>query len=138
VAAGTAGGPKAVQRSHGKHAFMARGAALMLCQATADDVVYCSMPLFHANAQILALGVALAAGCQLALCRRFSASGFLPDVRRYGCTLFPYVGSPVAYVLAPPGRPHAARPPPRGGYRNERPRQHGVAVRARAAGPAGG
>src|SRR5262249_58993540 len=67
---GTTGGPKAVQRSHGKLALMAHGAALVMCQATADDVVYCSMPLFHANAQILALGVALAAGCQLALCRR--------------------------------------------------------------------
>ena len=121
---GTTGGPKAVQRSHGKHALMARGAALMMCQATADDVVYCSMPLFHANAQILALGVALATGCQLVLCRRFSASGFLPDVRRYGCTLFPYVGSPFAYVMATPERPDDADTPLRVAYGNEAPRQY--------------
>ena len=75
-------------------------------------------------AQILALGVALAAGCQLALCRRFSASGFLPDVRRYGCTLFPYVGSPFAYVMATPERPDDADTPLRVAYGNEAPRQY--------------
>jgi fatty-acyl-CoA synthase len=121
---GTTGGPKAVQRSHGPLAFMAHGAASMMCQATAGDVVYCVMPLFHANAQILALGVALAAGCQLVLGRRFSASGFLPDVRRYGCTLFPYVGSPFAYVMATPERPDDADNPLRLAYGNEAPRQY--------------
>jgi fatty-acyl-CoA synthase len=121
---GTTGGPKAVQRSHGKLDLMAHGAAAMMCQATHDDVVYCAMPLFHANAQILALGVALAAGCQLVLSRRFSASGFLPDVRRYGCTLFPYVGSPFAYVMATPERPDDADTPLRLAYGNEAPRQY--------------
>jgi fatty-acyl-CoA synthase len=121
---GTTGGPKAVQRSHGKLDLMAHGAASMMCQATPDDVVYCAMPLFHANAQILALGVALAAGCQLVLSRRFSASGFLPDVRRYGCTLFPYVGSPFAYVMATPERPDDADTPLRLAYGNEAPRQY--------------
>ena len=36
---GTTGGPKAVQRSHGKHALMARGAAVVMCKATAYVVV---------------------------------------------------------------------------------------------------
>ena len=121
---GTTGGPKAVQRSHGMLALLAHGAAAMMCQATADDVVYCAMPLFHANAQILALGVALAAGCQLVLSRRFSASGFLPDVRHYGCTLFPYVGSPFAYVMATPERSDDAASPLRLAYGNEAPRQY--------------
>jgi len=121
---GTTGGPKAVQRSHGKLALMAHGAVFTMCEATADDVVYGVMPLFHANAQVLALGVALAAGCQLVLGRRFSASGFLPDVRRYGCTLFPYVGSPFAYVMATPERPDDADTPLRLAYGNEAPRQY--------------
>jgi fatty-acyl-CoA synthase len=121
---GTTAGPKAVQRSHGKLALMAHGAVFTMCQATADDVVYCVMPLFHANAQILGLGVALAAGCQLVLGRRFSASGFLPDVRRDGCTLFPYVGSPFAYIMATPERPDDADNPLRLAYGNEAPRQY--------------
>jgi fatty-acyl-CoA synthase len=121
---GTTSGPKAVQRRHGTLALMAHGAALTMCQATADDVVYCVMPLFHANAQILGLGVALAAGCQLVLGRRFSASRFLPDVRRFGCTLFHYVGSPFAYILATPERSDDADNPLRLAYGNEAPRQY--------------
>src|SRR5262245_93043 len=121
---GTTAGPKAVQRGHGKLALMAHGAVFTMCQATADDVVYCVMPLFHANAQILGLGVALAAGCQLVLGRRFSASRFLPDVRRYGCTLFNYVGSPLAYIMATPERPGDADNPLRLAYGNEAPRQY--------------
>ena len=27
----------------------------LLCHCTPDDVVYCAMPLYHANAQVLAL-----------------------------------------------------------------------------------
>jgi fatty-acyl-CoA synthase len=38
----------------------------------------------------------------MALRRRFSASGFLPDVRRYGVTYFNYVGKPLSYILATP------------------------------------
>jgi fatty-acyl-CoA synthase len=121
---GTTGGPKAVQRSHGKLELMAQGAVFMMCQATAADVVYCVMPLFHANAQILGLGVALAAAARLVLGRRFSASGFLPDVRRHGCTLFPYVGSPFAYIMATPERPDDADTPLRLAYGNEAPRQY--------------
>jgi fatty-acyl-CoA synthase len=121
---GTTAGPKAVQRGHGKLALMAHGAVFTMCQATADDVVYCVMPLFHSNAQILGLGVALAAGCQLVLARRFSASRFLPDVRRYGCTLFNYVGSPLAYIMATPERPDDADNPLRLAYGNEAPRQY--------------
>ncbi len=121
---GTTAGPKAVRRGHGRLAFMAHGAVFAMCQATADDVVYCVMPLFHANAQILGLGVALAAGCQLVLARRFSASAFLADVRRHGCTLFHYVGSPFAYIMATPARADDAANPLRLAYGNEAPRQY--------------
>jgi fatty-acyl-CoA synthase len=121
---GTTAGPKAVQRSHGKLALMAHGAVFTMCAATAADVVYCVMPLFHANAQILGLGVALAAGCELVLARRFSASGFLADVRRHGCTLFNYVGSPLAYIMATPERPDDADNPLRLAYGNEAPPQY--------------
>ena len=38
----------------------------------------------------------------MVLPRRFSASGFLPDVRRHGVTFFHYVGKPLAYILATP------------------------------------
>jgi fatty-acyl-CoA synthase len=121
---GTTAGPKAVMRSHGRLALMSEGAVGMLTHATPDDVVYCAMPLFHSNAQILALGMSLAAGCGLALVPRFSKTRFLDDVRRYGCTLFNYVGSPLAYVMDTPERPDDADNRLRLAYGNEGPRQY--------------
>jgi fatty-acyl-CoA synthase len=40
--------------------------------------------------------------CAVGLGRRFSASRWLGDVRRYGATYFNYTGKPLAYLLAQP------------------------------------
>ncbi len=69
---------------------------------TSDDISYCAMPLFHGNALMACWAPSLAVGATVVLRRKFSASGFLGDVRRYGCTYFTYVGRTVAYVLAQP------------------------------------
>ena len=42
---------------------------------------------------------------------RFSASGFLPDVRAAGATYFNYVGKPLSYILATPEQPDDADNP---------------------------
>ena len=42
---------------------------------------------------------------------RFSASGFLPDVRASGATYFNYVGKPLSYILATPEQPDDAENP---------------------------
>jgi fatty-acyl-CoA synthase len=63
--------------------------------------------------------VGLAAGATIALRRRFSASGFLPDVRSFGATYANYVGKPLSYVLATPARPDDADNPLRIAYGNE-------------------
>ncbi|MDP3969254.1 MAG: AMP-binding protein [Nocardioides sp.] len=75
---------------------------------TADDVFYVVMPMFHSNAVMAGVAPAVAAGGAIALRRSFSASGFLPDVRRYGATFFNYVGKPLSYVLATPEQPDDA------------------------------
>jgi fatty-acyl-CoA synthase len=121
---GTTDAPRGVVRSHGKLLLMAQGAAHLMAQCTPDDVVYCAMPLFHANAQVLGLGTALAGGAALALARRFSARRFLADVRRHGATLFHYVGSPLAYLVDTPAHPDDADNPLRLAYGNEAPRQY--------------
>src|SRR6201990_893697 len=84
-----------------------------------DDVCYVSMPLFHSNAVLV--GWAVAAACQgsMALRRKFSASGFIADVRRYGATYANYVGQPLSYVLATPEQPDDADNPLRAVYGNE-------------------
>jgi fatty-acyl-CoA synthase len=98
---GTTGAPKAVRCTQGRLASI----ALRSAEAygfEASDVAYCTMPLFHGNALMVLWGPSLVTGATVALARRFSASGFLPDVRRYGATTFTYVGKALAYVLATP------------------------------------
>ncbi len=121
---GTTKAPKGVLNSHGRLMLLGWGASMHMCQFTPADTVYAAMPLFHANAQILALVPALAAGGCIALARRFSKSNFLSDVRRYGATLFNYVGNPLAYIMETPERPDDADNPLRLAYGNEAPRQY--------------
>lgn len=115
---GTSGEPKAVRCSHGKVATAATATAQRFALGPADRC-YVSMPLFHSNAVMVGWGVALAARGSLVLRRRFSASQFLPDVRRYGATYANYVGKPLSYVLATPPRPDDADNPLRVVYGNE-------------------
>src|SRR5207302_6203751 len=78
-----------------------------------------AMPLFHSNALMAGWGPALAGGAATTLRRKFSASGFLPDVRRHGVTYFNYVGKPLTYILATPERPDDADNPLRRVFGNE-------------------
>jgi fatty-acyl-CoA synthase len=73
-----------------------------------DDVLYCSMPLFHGNALFANLFPAIISGAAVALKRKFSASEFIDDVRRYNATYFNYVGRALSYILATPERPDDA------------------------------
>ncbi|MGC0416611.1 AMP-binding protein [Embleya sp. AB8] len=110
LTSGTTGHPKAVICSQGKIA--AQGASVVAMERlTGADVAYCAMPLFHSNAIITCWAPAVAAGAELVLRRRFSASGFLPDVRRFGVTYANYVGKPLSYILATPEHPDDADNP---------------------------
>jgi fatty-acyl-CoA synthase len=95
---GTSGEPKAVEVPHAMVLFA--GTALVERYGLdASDVCYLAMPLFHSNAVYAGWSVALGAGAAMAPAT-FSASRFLPDVRRYGATYMNYVGKPLAYILA--------------------------------------
>jgi fatty-acyl-CoA synthase len=102
---GTSGAPKACRCTQGRLARIGTTVAQMFGIGP-DDVCYVAMPLFHSNALMAGLAPALAGGAAVALPTggRFSASGFLPDVRRHGVTYFNYVGKPLSYVLATPER----------------------------------
>jgi fatty-acyl-CoA synthase len=98
---GTSGDPKAVNVTQAKVA----GPGVLLSERFGlgpGDVAYLSMPMFHSNAIMAGWGPALVSGAAMALARRFSASGFLPHVRRYRATYANYVGKPLAYILATP------------------------------------
>lgn len=96
---GTTGEPKAALCSSARTAV----AGQMLSQMRglrAEDRGYLVMPLFHSNAHMAGVAPIMAVGGSWAMRRKFSASGFLPDVRRYGVTYFNYVGKPLTYILA--------------------------------------
>lgn len=115
---GTSGEPKAVRCTHEKVA----GPGVMLAQRMGlgpTDVFYLSMPLFHSNAVMAGWAPAVAAGGSIALRRRFSASNFIDDVRRFGATYANYVGRPMSYILATPERRDDTENPLRIMYGNE-------------------
>ena len=115
---GTSGEPKAVRVTHEKVAWPGRMLAERFGLGPADTC-YLSMPLFHSNAVMAGWAVAVAAECSIALRRKFSASQFLADVRRYGATYANYVGKPLSYILATPQRDDDADNPLRILYGNE-------------------
>jgi fatty-acyl-CoA synthase len=117
---GTSGAPKACLCSQGRLARIGAIVAQMYALEPAD-VCYLSMPLFHSNALMAGWGPALMAGSTFALpsSGRFSASGFLPDIRATGATYFNYVGKPLSYILATPEQPDDADNPLRRAFGNE-------------------
>jgi fatty-acyl-CoA synthase len=100
---GTSGAPKAARVSQRRLAAYGRGLTDQQ-GLTAESVCYLAMPMFHSNALYAGWSPAVYAGAAIALRRRFSASGFIDDVRRYGVTYFNYVGKPLSYILATPPR----------------------------------
>ncbi len=117
---GTSGAPKACLCTQGRLARIG-GIVAQMYSLVPEDVCYLSMPLFHSNALMAGWGPALMAGSTFALpsTGRFSASGFLPDVRASGATYFNYVGKPLAYILATPERPDDADNPLQRAFGNE-------------------
>ncbi len=115
---GTSAAPKAVCISQ-RRLLTTGNRMTMVLGVEPDDVGYVAMPLFHSNSLMVGLAPALVAGASVGLARRFSASRFLDDVRRYGATWFNYTGKPLAYLLATPERPDDADNTLRLAYGNE-------------------
>jgi fatty-acyl-CoA synthase len=115
---GTTGASKAVRCSQGRLAHLG-GTNAAKYNISRDDVSYCCMPLFHGNALMALWAPSLVAGACVALATKFSASGFLPDVRFYGATYFTYVGKVISYLLATPEAPDDADNPLTHGFGTE-------------------
>jgi fatty-acyl-CoA synthase len=95
---GTTGLPKGINNNHAKLLLIGANISARL-ELGPDDVGYACMPLFHSNALFLGFHPAFHAGGALAMRERFSASSFVPDVKRFGVTFWNYVGEPVHYIL---------------------------------------
>jgi fatty-acyl-CoA synthase len=115
---GTSAAPKAVVCSQRR--FMVTGNRMgMIMELGPDDVGYVCMPLFHSNALMVGWAPSIVYGACVGLARKFSASRWLPDVRRYGATYFNYTGKPLAYLLSTPERPDDSDNPLRVAFGNE-------------------
>jgi citronellyl-CoA synthetase len=99
---GTTGLPKAAPGSHNKFLKAYGGFGLMSLSMKPDDVLYCTLPLYHGTALVVCWGSVIAGGSAIALRRRFSASAFWDDVRTYNATVFGYVGELCRYLLNQP------------------------------------
>jgi fatty-acyl-CoA synthase len=115
---GTSGAPKAVRCSHRRMI----GTGTMIADTVGlleDDIAYVTLPLFHSNPLMCGYLPTLIRGSTMALARRFSVSHFLPDVRMYQATYFPYSGKPLSHLLTAPERPNDADNSLRVAYGNE-------------------
>ena len=104
---GTTGPSKGNMASHA-HAITQAYEQIAAYGYTSDDVLYTCLPLSHGNAFLCCCLPALAAGASLAISRRFSASGFWDEVRRYGATQFNLLGAMANILWAQPERPNDA------------------------------
>jgi len=117
---GTSGSPKACRCTQGRMVLI--GASLAQRYGFGpESCCYLSMPLFHSNCLMSGWAPALVGGATVALPTggRFSASGFLPDVRRHSVTYWNYVGRPLSYVLATTEEPDDAQNSLRDVFGNE-------------------
>jgi crotonobetaine/carnitine-CoA ligase len=107
---GTTGPSKGSLMPQNYALFMGR-----VCMETAEytekDCLYNALPLFHGNAQLLSTMPALMSGARMVLAERFSASQFWPDIKKYGCTEFNYIGGVLPILLKAEPRPDDADNP---------------------------
>ncbi|WP_164738404.1 class I adenylate-forming enzyme family protein [Aquabacter cavernae] len=96
---GTTGLPKGVLNCH--EAFLASGRWMSRAlNIVESDRIMVFLPLFHTNPQMYAVMSALEVGCTLVVRPKFSVSNFFEDAKRFGCTMFTYVGTVLAMLMA--------------------------------------
>jgi acyl-CoA synthetase (AMP-forming)/AMP-acid ligase II len=82
-------------------------------RVTADDCIFTALPLYHANATMIAASIVITHRARIALTARFSVSRFWRDCEESGATAFIYVGELGRYLAnAPPSdadRRHSVR-----------------------------
>jgi len=102
---GTTGRSKGVFRAQAAAYWSARN-YINVVGVTSDDVLFTSLPLFHANAQALTLFPALLAGAGVAVYERFSATQLWDWCRESGATVFNILGAMSYFLYNQPVKPN--------------------------------
>jgi crotonobetaine/carnitine-CoA ligase len=109
---GTTGPSKGVLMPHA-HCYLFGLGSIEGLGITQADRYYVSMPLFHANGLFMQLYATLIAGASAVVRGRFSATSWLPDIRKHGCTVTNLLGAMSQFVIAqqpsPDDRDHSLR-----------------------------
>src|SRR3989441_8855 len=102
---GTTGLPKAARVSHARLMQWSHWFAGMM-DTRASDRMYNCLPIYHSVGGGLATGAVLVGGGSVVIRDKFSARQFWPDVIRWDCTLFQYIGELCRYLVHTERAPH--------------------------------
>jgi len=108
---GTTGMPKATVLKHQKWLQLGFAGGGFSMKAIDTDVQYFCLPLYHNSGINIAWATTLISGGTIVLKKKFSASGFWDDIRKYQATLFIYIGELCRYLNNQPKRPNDADNP---------------------------
>ena len=99
---GTTGLPKAGVFKHGRWMRSSASFGLIALDMQPHDIVYCTLPLYHGTGLCVCWGSAISGASGFAIRRKFSASQFWSDVRKYHATTLGYVGELCRYLVDQP------------------------------------
>ncbi|MDC3026848.1 long-chain-acyl-CoA synthetase [Gammaproteobacteria bacterium] len=99
---GTTGLPKAALITNGRAVKTSYAGQFFGFKAKQKDVLYLTLPLYHATGLLWSWAGCLRAGATTVIKEKFSASEFWPDVRKHKATMFGYVGELCRYLMNVP------------------------------------
>ena len=99
---GTTGLPKAGVFKHGRWMRSSASFGMIALDMRPEDVVYCTLPLYHATGLCVCWGSAVSGASGFAIRRKFSAIQFWSDVHKYRATTIGYVGELCRYLVDQP------------------------------------
>jgi len=105
---GTTGLPKAVIFNHGRFMKLYGTFGYITVRLKKTDRLYVPLPFYHATALGVCWSTALAGSACIVMARKFSVSGFWPDIQENKATAFAYVGELCRYLIEQPATPNDA------------------------------
>ena len=70
-----------------------------------NDRMYNCLPMYHSIGGVVAIGSVLVSGGSVVIADKFSAGRFWPEIVRWNCTLFQYIGELCRYLVNAPPSP---------------------------------